>query len=255
MAGKKEEAGPGGGPLEHLIGGEGHGGNAEEQDELVGIISHDLRSPLANIRSYAGMLLSGRGPQLDQRARRAAEVIARNADRGLRQIDEIIELFRLQSGALALEHEETPLDELVRSAIQGAEPVAAEKEARLGWAPPGPGVIALGDRARLLRAIQALLEGALRRSAQGSELSISTQLDRGTLTLLIEDGGFLPDEDDRALAFDWRGQALEVNHLSPGLSLALSRAIARAHGGDAALGPGASGGGRWSLTLPAAAVS
>ncbi|AKU91725.1 sensor histidine kinase [Vulgatibacter incomptus] len=226
------------------------GERSRTREELLGIASHDLRSPLANIRSYAGMILMGRGAPLDPRVKRAAQVIAKNADRGLRQIDDLVDLLRAESGHLELDRDEAPLDELLRVAFEEARQPAQEREVSLEWAAPGdlPTVNVDGDKLR--RAVRALLDAAVRRAPQGSTVRLTADARKDEIQIAVDDEGDRPDRDEVQAAFDWETQAVASHKLAAGVSLALAKEVAKAHGGRAGVIPGASVGSTWFLVVP-----
>jgi len=220
-----------------------------EVGELLGIAAHDLRSPLANIRSYAGMILSGRGAPLEPRVERAARVIVKNADRGLRQVDDLLDLIRSQSGQLSLEEETFSLEALIRDGIRRAEPLAAENDVKLQWEADGAELLLTGDEEMLGRAFAALVEAAIRRSPAGGEVPIEAEVRPTHIVVTARDAGGTPDAEELEEAFDWLYQVVTNNRLVAGLSLGLCSAVVEAHGGTVGVDP-ADGGARWFISLP-----
>ncbi len=230
---------------------EGTGGEAAERlDDLMGIASHDLRSPLANIRSYAGMILAGRGAPLDPRVKRAAQVIAKNADRGLRQIDDLVDLIRAEAGLLDLEPPSLPTIEVLRLAFEEARPSAVEKEIVLTWAAPDGLLAETVDADKMRRSLRALLDEGIRRTPPGGEVRLVAESRAEELYLAVEDAGPRPSLEETTRAFDWEEQALASRRLGVGVSLALCQAVARAHGGRTGMAPRDPTGAVWYIALP-----
>lgn len=202
----------------------------DERLETIRIEGHDLRSPFANIRSYASMLLSRRSAPLDARTKRAAEVIVRNADRGLQLIDDLVDLQRAELGSLPLELSPDSLATLTQQAVEAERPTAEQKgislEVDIGQELP---YLPL-DGARIRRAIQALLGAALRRAPEGGRVRVRAELRGDELRVEILDPAPM-SERDAARAFDRVHQMLTHRRLAPGIGLALARAVAEGHGG------------------------
>ncbi|HEY0840160.1 MAG TPA: HAMP domain-containing sensor histidine kinase [Vulgatibacter sp.] len=234
-------------PFDRLLGSRGE---EHEIEDLLGIASHDLRSPLANIRSYSGMILAGRGAPLDPRVKRAAQVIAKNADRGLRQVDDLVDLLRSRSGLLTLEKSDRPMEELLRLAFEEARPAVLEREVALSWgAPDGiPTMRVDGDKMR--RSVRALIEAAARRTPPGKEIRLTAEVRTPELYVAVEDSGPRPTLDQCASAFDWERQALDARRLRAGVALGLCMDVVKAHGGRVGMVPREPAGATWFLVIP-----
>lgn len=225
-------------------------GDGAGRGEILGIASHDLRSPLANVRSYAGMVLGARGPPLDPRVLRALQVIARNADRGLALVDDLVDLGRSEHALLQLETEPADLAELLRLAFEEVRPGAGDRGVLLRWDVPGALPRIAVDPGRLRRAIRALLEAGIRRTPPGARVTLTAEIRGAEICVAVEDEGSPIDVREAALAFDRDHQILAVRKLAAGVSLALARVIARAHGGRVGCVPLAGRGAMHFLALP-----
>ncbi len=244
---------PGGGRLETFRDVTDASAEAARREEILGVATHDLRSPLANVRSYASLLLgTGKMPELDPRVRRAAEVIARNADRALRLIQAFFDTFRAETGEFEVELQPAPLSGLLEEALAPRRAGAAEKGValRVANAEGLPQVAA--DRERLRNALGAFLDNAIERSKPGQSVEVrGEQRERGVWLSFVDQGPPLSPEQI-AEAFDRDSQILRERRLGVGFALAVARAVAQAHGGSAG---GAPEGERTAffMTLPALA--
>lgn len=232
--------------LSHEVGSE----DARKKEELLGIASHDMRSPLANVRSYAGMILGSKGPPLDPMVKRAAQVISKNADRGLRLVDDIVDLRRADEAGLGLERSNVPLEEVLRLAFEEVRPAATDKGVRLAWSAPDGLPILSVDEDKLRRAVRSLLEAALRRTPTDGEVRLVAENRSSEIFVAVEDDGERPSVQETALAFDRNHQTLKARKLSAGVSLALAQEIVRAHGGRVGCVPRGSVGAMFYLILP-----
>ena len=233
-----------------VVGHELDGEGVKRRQEILGIASHDMRSPLANVRSYAGMILGGKGPPLDPRVKRAAQVIAKNADRGLRLVDDVIDLRRADEKQLTLERSNVPLEEVLRLAFEEVRTTATDKGVRLVWsAQDGLPILAV-DEDKLRRAVRALLEAGVRRTPTDGEVRLVAEARSSEIYIAVEDEGERPSVQEAALAFDRDHQTITSRKLSAGVSMALAQEVARAHGGRVGCAPRGNVGAMFYLILP-----
>lgn len=218
--------------------------------EILRIEGHDLRSPLANIRSYASMLLSRRGSPLDPRIQRAAEVIVKNADKGLQLVDDLMDLARADEGGLDLETAPSAIGGILRVALEEDLPAFQDRGLRVDLSIPDDLPPLHVDPARLRRAVRALVETALRRAPEGSVVGVGAEMRQGELWIRVEDEGDRLSSQEATLSFDRDHQTLASKKLAPGIGLALARAIAEAHGGRVGALPRDPAGAVHYLVLP-----
>lgn len=202
-------------------------GQAEREVRLLRIAAHDMRGPLANVRSYADLVLAGRAP-LEPRVERAMGVIRRNADRALAMLEETVETLRLDRGGLPVEPEATEFAPSWKRALQRAgeraEPAAAAHSHSLPEEIPA--VYAEPDR--LHRILYAPLEHLLSRAQEGS-IQTTGSIDRGALTLTF----VATDPEARAeRPFGTVRRMLEEKHLEDPVRLDLARRLVEAWGGE-----------------------
>jgi signal transduction histidine kinase len=240
---------PGGGRLESFRDVTDARAAAARREELLGVATHDLRSPLSNVRSYAGLLLAGKMSEIDPRVRRAAEVIARNADRALRLVQAYFDSYRAESGEFVVDRQPLALGALIEEAIAMRRAAASEKGVLLRT-PSFEALPAVGaDRERLLSALGAFLDHALERSNPGQGIDVRCEVRPLDVWIGFSDEGppLTPEEIRRA--FDRDSQILRERRLGVGFALAVARAIAQAHGG-AAGGHSSAGRTVFFLSLP-----
>ncbi|WP_373045174.1 sensor histidine kinase [Vulgatibacter sp.] len=233
-----------------LVAHEEDGEGVRRRQEILGIASHDMRSPLANIRSYAGMILGGKGPPLDPRIKRAAQVIAKNADRGLRLVDDIIDLRRADEKQLTLERTNVPLEEVLRLAFEEVRTAATDKGVRLAWSAQDGLPILSVDEDKMRRAVRALLEAAVRRTPTDAEVRLIAEARSSEIFIAVEDDGDRPSVQEAALAFDRDHQTITTRKLTAGISVALAQEVVRAHGGRVGCVPRGNVGAMFYLVLP-----
>lgn len=228
--------------------GRAEGPDRQRALEVLRIEGHDLRSPLANIRSHASMILARRDG-LDPRIRRAAEIIVKNADRGLRLIDEWMDFLRSSYARLELSRTTCPIPAIARMALADEQQDFDQKGVRVETEfdesiPP----VEI-DPARVRQAIAALLTAARRRAPEGSTIYLRTRRAGDRIRIEVEDNGPRPSREEADLFYDAEFQMLAHRRMEPGLEMALARAVAEAHGGKAGAEP-VEGGAIHHLELP-----
>lgn len=180
------------------------------QRQFLADTSHDLRTPLAVIRSNVELVTDDPAAEIDD-WQKAGGVIRRNAEKMSTMIDDLLAAARLQAGkaqAVTLD-----LAEIVEHKTAEFEPVAAERKVTL-TASPGH-VVIQGVEVSIDRALSNLIDNAVMASPQGASVRVGSGLSNGWAWLGVQDEGpGLPEDDDRV-----------------GLGLSIVTQIAEGHGG------------------------
>ncbi|MFI6153327.1 ATP-binding protein [Kitasatospora sp. NPDC051170] len=221
---------------------------------LLAAVSHDLRTPLAAALASVGSL---RSPDVEFSPEDQAELLA-TADESLvkltRLVDNLLDMSRLQAGALTLHLTETHLDEILPRALDSLpDPYAPIQPLDLTvdigeGAPP-----VLADPPLLERVLANVITNALRHNAPGAPVLVtaSHHADLVEIRVIDRGPGIAPEDRDSVfLPFQRLGDT--DNTTGVGLGLALSRGLAEAMGGSLEVEDTPGGGTTMLLTLPAA---
>ena len=223
----------------------------ELRSALVDSISHDLRTPLATIRAAAGSLADPAIEMDDDARRAAAELIDGEADRLSRLVDSVLDMSRIQSGALVTNLETTPLAELL-------DPIVERFNGRVA----GGITVDLPDDLPALRVDQTFLSQALTNlldnaATHGSpgEVRIRARASGPMVEITVEDAGAGVEPELLPHLFDrfYRGPAAAArSRPGVGLGLAVVRGLVDAMEGTAVAAPSELGGLAVTIRVPAA---
>jgi signal transduction histidine kinase len=222
-----------------------------QREEVVSIVSHDLRNPLGVVADAADLLVDL--PLDDDERRKQAQIIARSAGRMGRLIEALLDVARIEAGAFVVR----PSAESVRPILEEAKELF-EGQAELAGVELLVEVAedvpqARMDRDRMLQALANLLDNALRFTPPGGSVTLAATEHDGRVVLSVSDTGAgiaheaLDRLFDRFWQTDWHGGA--------GLGLAIVRGVMEAHGGGVEVDSQLEKGTTFRMLLPVARVS
>jgi signal transduction histidine kinase len=202
------------------------------REELLAIVSHDLRNPLSTIATVASLLQKAEPTaQSATRTRDHGARLRRSVQRMERLIRDLLAFASIGSGHLTIDAQPVPVSDLMREAAEAIAPAAGEKRVLVTVADATPGLVVSCDKERILQVLSNLLGNAVKFSpAEGLVRLVS----RGTVDeveLSVSDGG--PGIPPEALAqiFERFWQAKETARQGTGLGLYIAKGIVEAHGG------------------------
>ena len=220
--------------------------------ELVGWVSHDLRTPLAGIRAMAEALEDGvvEDPEtVDRYHRRLRE----EADHLAALVDDLFELSRTHAGSLRLQFSTVSLADLVSDALSGSAPVAEAKGVQLVGRMVGPPPEIEASAPEVLRVLRNLLENAIRHTPSDGSVVVEAGVDETqpecVYVSVRDDGGGVPTRElARIFDIGYQGDPARGSG-GAGLGLAIAKGFADAHDGELTVG-NENGGARFTLRLP-----
>jgi len=217
------------------------------RSSLLSSVSHDLRTPLAVITGTAGTLLEKPSEISEPTRRELVQTILDEAERLNRLIRNLLDMTRLESGAVALKRELLPLEELVGSALNRLERRLEGREVKVAL--PADLPLVPCDPILLEQALINLLENAVKYGADPIEISAASYPEEVMIEIADRGAGIPPGEEERIFEKFHRA-AHEGSPGGVGLGLAICRAIAVAHGGRIRASNRDGGGAVFRLFLP-----
>jgi two-component system, OmpR family, sensor histidine kinase KdpD len=220
---------------------------------LLSSVSHDLRTPLASIKAAASSLLQDDVEWDEESKRSFAHSIEREADRLNRLVGNILDMSRIEGGALKAEKEWYPLDELLHDVMGRMQDALQGRELQVDIQEDLPPVQL--DYLQMDQVVTNLLENAVRYTAAGSPLEIKAQAVDDHIIVSIADRGPGIPSDDLERIFDkfYRVSGAKRKSgsvMGTGLGLAVCRGLVEAHGGHIWAENRVDGGAIFRFTLP-----
>jgi two-component system sensor histidine kinase KdpD len=222
------------------------------RNSLLSAISHDLRTPLAAMVGLADTLAMT-SAQLPAAQAEVTSAIRDSAMRMNAMVGNLLDMARLEAGAVPMRREWQPLEEVVGSALAACAPALQSRPVRVALAENLP-LLHL-DAVLFERVIVNLLENASKYTPAGSGIEIGASATSSAVAIVVDDHGpGLPPGREEALFDKFERGSKESAMPGVGLGLAISRAIVQAHGGlirgENRQGPQGVLGARFTIELP-----
>jgi signal transduction histidine kinase len=231
---------------------------AKFKDGLMSVMSHELRTPLNAIIGFGQLIADRFAKQSDNLHREYAEYIVDSGRLLLNSISDMLLASEARSGPIAINETDTALGPLVDEAMAGL-----EKTLRMAGAEPALRIhcrdlVVRCDRALVARALQKLVDNAVKFSPKGVKIVVGTALTRnGDVAILVKDNGpgvKAERLEELTAPFSQIDLSSRRTREGLGLGLPLANVIAAAHGGSLRLDCVPEGGMRAIILLPAARV-
>jgi CheY-like chemotaxis protein len=222
------------------------------KDDFLATLSHELRSPLNSILGWVAIMRMRGG--LPAELAQGVDVIERNARAQSQIIADLLDMSSIIAGKLRLEREPVVLDELVRSAVETAMPMARARQIHVE-AHVGPEATEFeGDPNRLQQVMWNLLSNAIKFTPPGGRIDVTLATTGDAAEIAVVDTGsgiepeFLPHVFDR---FRQADPSISRRHGGLGLGLSIVRSLVEMHGGSVDVSSeGAGFGTRFAVRLP-----
>jgi signal transduction histidine kinase len=222
------------------------------KDEFLGVLSHELRNPLAPIQN--SLYILGRAEPGSDQARRAREVASRQLAHLTRLVDDLLDVTRIARGKIQLRRGDVDLAELVRRTGEDYRALLRERGLELVLEAPRAPVWGHGDEVRLSQAIGNLLQNAAKFTASGGQVALALEVTDRMAEIHVRDSGagIGPELLETIFEpFTQGEQTLARTEGGLGLGLALVKGIAELHGGTVrAMSPGKGEGSEFIVSLP-----
>lgn len=226
-----------------------------QREDVVSIVSHDLRNPLGVALAAADLLLDL--PLDEQQRRRQAEIIRRSGKRMQRLIEDLLDVARIEAGALVVRPSREQLRPILDEAVELFLDQAESRSIDLSVQAESEDVEARVDRDRLMQALANLLDNAVRLTPEGGRIVVSAVEEAASdgqgriVRVSVADTGPGIDPAQLERLFDRFEQGEGRDTGAAGLGLTIVRGVAVAHAGEVIVDSHLGEGSVFSLLLPA----
>jgi signal transduction histidine kinase len=190
------------------------------REELMAIVSHDLKNPLHAISLGTAA------------AQKSVEAIRHSVDRMNRLIGDLLDIASIDAANLSIKKQPTPAPQLIEQIREMFESAASAKSVRLNYelAPELP--LLDVDGSRIVQVLSNLIGNAIKFTPTGGEVTLHVEFRREDVCFVVSDSGPGIPEEQFDHIFDRHWQAKETAHLGIGLGLAIAKGIVESHGGQ-----------------------
>jgi PAS domain S-box-containing protein len=204
------------------------------KNDFVSVVSHELRTPLTSIRGSLGLIAGGVAGELPAKARSLVDIAAKNCERLVRLINDILDVEKIESGQMGFRLAPVDLAALAEQAIESNRAYAEGYEVGLRIAGAAEGARVWGDADRLLQVITNLISNAVKFSPRGGVVEVAVTRGEGEARVAVTDHGQGIPPEFRQRIFEKFAQADSSSTREKGgtgLGLSISRAIVERHQG------------------------
>jgi two-component system sensor histidine kinase KdpD len=218
------------------------------RNSLLSSVSHDLRTPLAVVTGATSALLEEGGPRDEHTRRELLETAHEEALRLNRLVRNLLDMTRLEAGALRVQKELQPVEEVVGAALERMEDRLRGREVHTSIPDDLP--LAPFDSALIEQVLINLLENATKYTPAGSPIEIAARAEGDSVVVEVADHGPGVPAKEAERVFEKFYRAQEGEGGGVGLGLTICRGIVAAHGGRIWVEAREGGGARFRFTLP-----
>lgn len=222
------------------------------KDDFLALVSHELRAPLAAIRGWLHLLLTGMLPT--QEARGALERIQRNTRLQERLINDLLDVSRITAGKLEVIRSPIELCAIVDAAIEECMPSAEQKGVDLVLETAQARVLVLGDEQRLVQAISNLIGNGIKFTAAGGRITVRLDAHGDEAVVIVHDTGLgmTPDVLQHLFERFWQADSSNTRQYGGlGLGLTITKHLIEEHQGSIeAASAGLGHGSAFTIRLP-----
>ena len=228
------------------------------QSEFLFTLAHELRNPLAPIRTGLELMRirangqSGAGAN----AGKVQEMMQRQVDHMVHLVDDLLDMARLSEGKVELKRAAVDLDQVVRDAIEISMPLVTAGDHRLSVHLPEATVALCVDRHRVAQVLSNLVNNAAKYTPRGGRIAVEARVERDEVAVSVVDNGIGIGADLLPHVFDMYVQAQAHHTMAQGglgVGLNLVKRLVELHGGRvSAESAGAGQGSRFTVRLPLA---
>jgi two-component system, NtrC family, sensor histidine kinase GlrK len=224
---------------------------AHERNRFLRHMSHELKTPLANIREGTELLMDGAVGELDSNQREVAGILRENGIKLQRMIENLLSFSAWQTSSVGLEATQFRLRSVVKQVLENQQLTLLSQRVRLDVRIEDVTLIA--DRSKVRLILENLVSNAVKYSPKGGTIHLRARTDGELLQLDVADSGPGVPMEDRAHVFDafYTGRASKSSAVKgTGIGLSVVLEFVSAHGGTVQIVDGEFPGAHFRITMP-----
>src|SRR5271163_4825164 len=224
---------------------------AQEKNRFLRHMSHELKTPLANIREGTELLMDGAVGELQSSQREVTAILRENGMKLQRLIENLLSFSAWQAKTVAMEVSEFKLRPLIKSVLENQQLTLVGQRVRLDVQVED--LTALADRGKVRLILDNLLSNAIKFTPRGGTISLHAHGEREQLVLDVIDSGPGIPADERNKIFEafYQGKTPQGGHVKgTGIGLSVVTEFVNAHGGAIELLDAKAGGAHFRVRLP-----
>jgi signal transduction histidine kinase len=223
---------------------------AAARQQIVDVVSHDLRNPIASVQMYASLLLTKTENQsLEINEGAYLKGILRSTGRMKRITNDLLDASQIETARFTMNLFEEPLEPIIFEALDSFKTLAQERNIHFKIEPAIPSICLHVDRCRIVQAVSNLLHNAVKFSPDNGSILIDVKQTEDLLRITVSDEGVGIEPEKMPRIFDryWTDQ---ISTHGNGLGLFIAKGIAQSHHGDLTVTNTPKGGASFTLTIP-----
>jgi signal transduction histidine kinase/CheY-like chemotaxis protein len=225
------------------------------KDEFLATLAHELRNPLAPIRT--GLAVLKLAPSINAMMK-TREIMERQVEHMVRLIDDLLDVSRITRGKVQLKKERIDVRTILDTALEVSRPFIEESRHRLFISTPEEALLLDADPTRMAQVVSNLMNNAAKYTPEGGRIELSAERDNSDVIIRVRDNGVGLTSEALPKVFELFsqvGKTLDRSQGGLGIGLALVKRLVEMHGGQvAAESPGLGQGSTFVVRLPLAAT-
>lgn len=226
----------------------------DARQQFVATATHELRTPLANIKAYAETLALNRNVPVQEQMN-FYNVISSEATRLARFVDDLLNVNQMETGAINIVRSEIDIERLLGEITEHVTPQAKEKHLHFETKLPQKYPKLLADKDKLSAALVNLIGNAIKYTSEGGWVRLTVEADETRMRFIVEDNGIgiAAEELPKLCQKFFRSHDERVRKINgSGLGLAFTQEVAKLHGGALFICSELNKGSQFALNLPLA---
>ncbi len=221
--------------------------------DFISVVSHELRTPLTSIRGYTDLLLSGATGEPNELQAEFLGIIQGSTARLSNLINDILDISRIESGAIALRREAVDYRQVVSDTLRLVKAAADEKQVSIDASLPETVPPVRGDADKVAQVLTNLVGNAVKYTPEGGWVKVSVEATEEGVTTTVADGGIgiAPEDQKRLFQKFFRADNTSTREAGgTGLGLVIAKTIIELMGGTIWVESEPGRGSRFHFTLP-----